>query len=136
MTEKELVQIMLQKDRLKEIALAIRHIDPDKNGFVTQQELDDIFRENYREEMEGKHIFDLIKDFRSMSNKILVDYGKFKKWIFTIYRDAKKERDNKNDPTKEILKSLLSKTANTAKKSVADDEKSRAELDGMKHRLN
>ena len=127
---------MLQKDRLKEIALAIRHIDPDKNGFVTQQELDDIFRENYREEMEGKHIFDLIKDFRSMSNKILVDYGKFKKWIFTIYRDAKKERDNKNDPTKEILKSLLSKTANTAKKSVADDEKSRAELDGMKHRLN
>ena len=113
---------MLQKDRLKEIALAIRHIDPDKNGFVTQQELDDIFRENYREEMEGKHIFDLIKDFRSMSNKILVDYGKFKKWIFTIYRDAKKERDNKNDPTKEILKSLLSKTANTAKKSVADDE--------------
>ena len=36
---------MLKDNRLKEIALAIRHIDPDKNGFVTQQELDDIFRE-------------------------------------------------------------------------------------------
>ena len=32
---------------MKEVALAIRQIDPDRNGFVTQQELDDIFRENY-----------------------------------------------------------------------------------------
>ena len=40
-----MVKILLEYDRLKEIALAIRHIDPDRNGFVTQQELDDIFRE-------------------------------------------------------------------------------------------
>ena len=40
--------------------------------------------------MEGRHIFDLIKDFRSNSNKILVDYGKFKKWIFTMLQGAKK----------------------------------------------
>ena len=85
--------------------------------------------------MEGKHIFDLIKEFRSASNKILVDYNKFKKWIFSTLRDAKKERDIKNDPKKEILKSLLNKTTST-RKSVADDEKSRAELDSMKQRLD
>ena len=44
--------------------------------------MDDIFRENYAKEMENKNIFNLLKDFRSISNKILVDYGKFKKWIY------------------------------------------------------
>mmetsp|Transcript_30086 Transcript_30086/g.37198 ORF Transcript_30086/g.37198 Transcript_30086/m.37198 type:complete len:101 (+) Transcript_30086:878-1180(+) len=100
---------MLQNDRLKEIALAIRHIDPDRNGFVTQQELDDIFRENYRNEMQGKHIFGLIKDFRSISNKILVDYGKFKKWVFTKLKDARKEQEMKKDPKLKLLNSLLNK---------------------------
>ena len=84
LTEKELVNIVLENNRLTEIAAAIRHIDPSRNGFVTQQEMDDIFRENYSKEMEGRHIFDLIKDYRSSSNKILVDYGRFKKWIYTI----------------------------------------------------
>ena len=82
MTEAELVKMMTDEDRFKEIALAIREIDPDRNGFITQQELDDIFRENYREKMEGKHMFDLIKDFRSITNKILIDYAKFKKWVY------------------------------------------------------
>ena len=49
MTESELVDMMVICDRLKEIVLALRTIDPDRNGYVTQQELDDIFRENYRE---------------------------------------------------------------------------------------
>lgn len=60
MSERELVKIMTANNRLKEIALCIRGIDPERNGFVTQQELDDIFRENYRKEMEGKHIFVLL----------------------------------------------------------------------------
>ena len=49
LTEKELVDMMLEKDRLKEIMMAYRDIDPERNGFVTQQELDDIFRLNYKE---------------------------------------------------------------------------------------
>ena len=44
----EICEMMLANDRLKEITWAFREIDPDRNGFVTQQELDDIFRENYR----------------------------------------------------------------------------------------
>ena len=46
--------------------------------------MDDIFRENYREQMEGKHIFKLISDFRSDTNKILVEYAKFRKWIYSV----------------------------------------------------
>ena len=36
LTEQELVDMMIEDDRLKEIALSIRQIDPDRNGFVTQ----------------------------------------------------------------------------------------------------
>ena len=82
LTEQELVTMITENNRMKEINLAIRSIDPERNGFLTQQEMDDIFRENYRKEMEDKHIFELIKDFRSISNKILVDYGKFRTWVY------------------------------------------------------
>ena len=57
LTETELFQMMLECDRLKEITLALRSIDPERNGFVTQQELDDIFRENFSKQMQGKHLF-------------------------------------------------------------------------------
>lgn len=110
LTEEELVSIILEEDRLKEVTLAIRDIDPDRNGFVTQQELDDIFRENYREKMEGKHLFDLIKDFRSITNKILVDYGKFKKWLYSSLKKAKRQKKLDADPRRALIQSILSKT--------------------------
>ena len=59
---------MFENDRLKEIGHAIREIDPDRNGYVTNQELDDIIRINYRDQMEGKHIMDFIKQFSSEAN--------------------------------------------------------------------
>ena len=34
-SESELVSMMLKDDRLKEIVLALRTIDPDRNGYVT-----------------------------------------------------------------------------------------------------
>ena len=101
LTETALIDMMLETDRLKEISMAFREIDPDRNGFVTQQELDDIFRENYGEKMHGKHMFKLIKNFRSVSNKILIDFTKFKNWVnFKLtdrrknVKQAKKRRDN------------------------------------------
>ena len=40
--------------------------------------------------MHGKHLFGLIKEFRSATNKILVDYNKFKKWIYSKLLTQKK----------------------------------------------
>ena len=34
-TEKELIKIMVKDDRMKEIALTFREVDPDRNGFLT-----------------------------------------------------------------------------------------------------
>ena len=33
--------------------------------------------------MIGKNMFGLAKDFRSATNKILVDYNRFKKWVYS-----------------------------------------------------
>ena len=60
LSKKELYRMMLANDRLKEITMTLREIDPERNGYVTQQELDDIFRSNYEEQMRGKHMFGLI----------------------------------------------------------------------------
>ena len=107
LNESELINMMTEIDRLKEIGFAIRDIDPDRNGFVTQQELDDIFRENYRDKMQGKHIFGLIKDFRSVSNKILVDYVKFKKWVnmklLNRRKSMKEAKSRQDDPRRAVL---------------------------------
>ena len=89
-SEEELITMMVKDDKLKEIALAFREVDPDRNGFVTQQELDDIFRENYKEQMVGRHIFTVCKDFRSITNKILVDYNKFKGWLNSKLKERRR----------------------------------------------
>ena len=86
MTEEEFVLVASCKDRLKEISHAIREIDPDRNGFVTNQELDDILRVNYGADMNGKHMLDVIKQFASEANALLIDYNLFKKWIYSKTR--------------------------------------------------
>ena len=51
--------------------------------------------------MEGRHIFGVCKDFRSITNKILVDYNKFKGWLHSKLKERKKlESFKKTDPRK------------------------------------
>ena len=40
--------------------------------------------------MKGRHIIAIIKDFRSSTNKILVDYAKFKGWLVAKLTEMKK----------------------------------------------
>jgi hypothetical protein len=101
LTEAELVAMMAAEDRLKEVALAFREIDPDRNGYVTQQELDDIFRENYSRQMEGKNMFGVIKGFLSITNKILVDYNKFKSSLFNRLKEHKRALKDRNDDSRQ-----------------------------------
>ena len=87
--EEDLINMMVEEDRAKEINLAISEIDPERNGYVTNQELDDILRMNYTTQMEGKHILDFVKQFASVSNPILIDYNLFKKYLFTAVKERK-----------------------------------------------
>lgn len=58
----------------------IRSIDNDRNGYITSSELDDILKEVYPD-LKNKDLKRLIKPFCSVSNKILVDYGRFKSFV-------------------------------------------------------
>ena len=87
--EEDLINMIVEDDRSKEINLAIREIDPERNGYVTNQELDDILRMNYTSQMEGKHVFEFVKQFASVSNPILIDYNLFKKYVYTAVKERK-----------------------------------------------
>ena len=54
--------------------LSIRSIDPIFNGIVTRNELDDILKISYPDQFSGKDLLPFIKTYRSIQNKILVDY--------------------------------------------------------------
>ena len=44
--------------------------------------------------MEGKHIFDFMKQFASSSNPILIDYNLFKKHMYTAIKQRKDAIDS------------------------------------------
>ena len=51
----------------------IKDVDMDNNGFVTLTELEDILTSVYKE-FSSKDISLFVKRFRSIQNKVLVDY--------------------------------------------------------------
>ena len=91
--------------------------------------MDDIFRENYSQQMQGKHLFGQLKNFCAKTNKILVDYNKFKKWLFSNLKKIKrgeKELSIAAEPSTKIegvLKDLVDPNSN--KISHADVIKSK-----------
>lgn len=81
MEVEEFIMLMHKNNKMKEINLAFRQIDPDRTGYITQPEIDDMFRYHYPDEFKDKHLFEIVKPFEIASNKILVEYGKFRQWI-------------------------------------------------------
>ena len=59
----------------------IKEIDKDNNGYVTNQELDDIFKMHYEKELGNKDLKKLFKPFASIQNRILIDYKKLRDHI-------------------------------------------------------
>lgn len=54
-------------------------------------------------------MFELVKDFRSITNKILVDYNKFKKWCYSVVMKRKKaEKDKLGDSRRAIIEEMIS----------------------------
>lgn len=86
-TDAEFIGLFVRDNRMKEIQQMIRTIDHDRNGYVTQTELDDIIKEVYPE-TRTKDLKRLIKPFCSVSNKILVDYGRFNSFVNDLVLSA------------------------------------------------
>ena len=59
----------------------IKDVDMDNNGFLTVTELDDILKLVYKVDFKDKDLSLFIKRFRSIQNRVLVDYRAVKKVI-------------------------------------------------------
>ena len=52
----------------------LRELDPGRNGYVTNQELEDIFRSVYPEKLKNVSLKRIFESFASIQNKLLIDY--------------------------------------------------------------
>ena len=50
-------------------------------------------RINYSTQREGKHVFDFVRQFASVSNPILIDYNLFKKHLYSAVKERKEALD-------------------------------------------
>ena len=68
------LDLLAKEDKLANVLKCIREIDKESNGYVTIQELDDIFKVVYPEALADKDIKRLFRRFSSIQNTLLIDY--------------------------------------------------------------
>jgi hypothetical protein len=71
------------------LILSIKEIDKDRNGYVTNTELDDILKHHYPEALINMDLVSILSTFLSISNPILVAYKDLINWI----RDSLYQRE-------------------------------------------
>lgn len=79
-THSDFIRVIHQNNKLKEIMFLISQVD-NHTGCVTKNELDDIVKLNYPNELKDKNLIPIISMFSSLQNKILIDHQKFRDWI-------------------------------------------------------
>lgn len=89
-SEQQWRELVVQDKRLKEVFLKIRQIDRDRSGFVTQLELDDIIKMIFPE-LADNNLQEIIRPFCRPTNKILVDYKKFRTQQDEILKAARED---------------------------------------------
>jgi Ca2+-binding EF-hand superfamily protein len=90
-TEQELISLVIKNNKLVNIMKNIKEIDQDNNGYVTNQELDDIFKMHYDAELKTKDLKTLFKPFASLQNRILIDYKKLRDFLLTKLKEREEE---------------------------------------------
>jgi hypothetical protein len=66
LTDADFIDIIFKNNKLVNIMKNIKEIDRDNNGYVTNQELDDIFNMHYEHELNNKDLKTLFKPFASI----------------------------------------------------------------------
>lgn len=74
----------------------LKELDPERNGYVTNQELEDVFRSVYPEKLKNVNLKRIFASYASIQNKLLIDY---KRVLKALQIDLNK-RNNVVDDTK------------------------------------
>lgn len=105
--EREFYELFLKDNRLKQMDNMLREIDhfpgsSGRTGFCTRQELDDILKIIFKEELEQRDLEEIIAPFSPIQNKILVNYRQFRQHIFEKMKahSAKQNSSNNATPTR------------------------------------
>lgn len=85
--EPELLDIIVKDNKLQNIMKVIKEIDSDNNGYVTNQELDDIFKMHYAQELGSRELKTVFKKFASIQNRILIDYKRLRDYLAKRVQD-------------------------------------------------
>lgn len=80
-SEEDFYKVIKENNKMVHIMKNIKEIDKDNNGYVTNQELDDIFKMHYKAELGLKDLKKIFKKFASIQNRILIDYKKCRDFI-------------------------------------------------------
>lgn len=100
---------------------SIKKIDKDSNGFVTIDELDEIFREWYPLEMEGKTLNRYLKKiYGSVSNRNLINYKQIKSEVLSKVKLPTESSSSNTDVKK-----------SNKQKVEDDDDISMLKIEGM-----
>lgn len=78
---------------MKIVKKYIKDIDRDCNGYVTNQELDDIFKLVFPSQLGDKDLIRLIRPFASIQNTILIDYKKLYSFLDTALAQTMAVKD-------------------------------------------
>ena len=60
---------------------SIKTLDKDSNGYLTREELDEVFREWFPIELEGKTLLSWFRRYGSIQNRNLINYKQIKQEI-------------------------------------------------------
>ncbi|CDW74423.1 ef-hand calcium-binding domain-containing protein 6 [Stylonychia lemnae] len=87
----EFVNVIVKDNKLASIMRCIKQIDKDNNGYVTNQELDDILKYIYPEQFGDKDLKRLFRTFSSIQNTILIDYKKLRDFLLQKINESKQK---------------------------------------------
>lgn len=115
LTDKELIKIFVQNNKLDEFTRMIRSIDADHNGYITWHEAEDMLKMLYPEQLQNKSLKQMLRPFCSPANRVLLDYKQLKSFLKNglkgIYVDAKiKENLHLKQQQALNIKNLLNPT--------------------------
>jgi hypothetical protein len=99
---------------------SIKQIDKDSNGFVTSNELEEIFREWFPVELDGKTLSAYFRNFKSIQNKQLINYKLIKEKINQqlLTTRAPIENNDEKSPTHHQPQLSLNKSALVLSKPI------------------
>ena len=72
-------------DFWKHLDNMMKCLDPSRNGYVTNQELEDTLKNIFPQKLLGYNLKPILKRFASIQNKLLIDYKRFIKTLRMTY---------------------------------------------------